>query len=335
MSQLTEAEEERNKMELYMSLQRLRIPNVPFNFTVTPIQGKGLGVVATTDIPRGTLLIAETALFFVNDVREPLSAANKRSIRMHAKANAQFQELVCKADPPSAESRFETNSFEMGEDRKGRHTWGIFLRASRFNHSCVPNAYFAWNPELSNGQGQLTIYAIQDISASDEILINYRTEDCYKLKDARQAALYDTYGFICDCPACRGPPGHQFGAKSDERRGRMQTLQAEIDRNWDLDTPSEREAKREIINKLIDNLKQEGLIYPQLADALDELGKLAKKELSVARAPNAMSAAAYATDCRDSALQIAWHKLDLDVRCTGFNSPVVMEALKFIWDLDH
>ena len=51
----------------------------------------------------------------------------------------------------------------------------------------------------------------------------------------------------------------------------MQTLQTEIDRNWDPNTPSKREAKCDNINKLIDNLKQEGLIYPQLADALDEL----------------------------------------------------------------
>ena len=334
MAQLTEAEK-RDELELNMSLEKLRIPNITFGLMTTHIAGKGSGVVATMHIPRGALLLAETALFFVKNIQDPLSKPNQRSIKSQASQFPKFQTLVSKADPSSDESRFETNNFQMGKDRRGGQTCGIFFQASRFNHSCVPKAYFAWSPELNNGQGQLTIYAIQDIYPYEEILVNYRTEDCYKLKDARQIELDNHYGFICNCPACQRQSGHQFGAKSDERRGRMQTLQTKIDHNWNLDTPSKRVAMRENINKLIDNLKQEGLIYPQLADALGELGNLAKKELSVARAPGAMSAATYATDCHKSALQIGREKLDLDVRCNGSKSPVVMEALKFIRELDH
>ena len=197
------------------------------------------------------------------------------------------------------------------------------------------NACFAWNPELNNGQGQLTIYANQDIYPGDEILINYRTKDWAKPKDARQTKLRKHYGFDCACPACQRQPGHQFGAKSDGRRRRMQTLATQIDQdNWNLNTPSGREAKRQNINKLIDNIRQEGLIYPALADALDDLGKLAEEELSFAKDPNAMSASAYARDCYEIALQLAREKLDLDVRCNGSQSPVVTAALKCIRDLD-
>lgn len=302
MSQLTEAEVQRDHLELQKSLERLCIPNIPIWFKREQIAGKGLGFVATTEIPRGTPLMAETALFFVEDVSTPrLSSANKRSIRGYAKDFPQFQELVCNAVPPSDYSRSETNNFQMGQNRNGRYTWGIFLEASRFNHSCVPNAYFAWNPTLNNGQGQLTIYAIQDIYAGNEILINYRPKDCFKLRDARHAKLNKIYGFICDCPACQ--PGHQFGAMSDGRRGRMQDLQTEIDGSTDSSTPGEREAKRENINKLIGNLKQEGIVYPQLADALDELGELANEELRVGRTQINMSAAAYVS--RLSHLNIA------------------------------
>lgn len=334
MSELTEAQK-RDQMELTMSLKRLHIPNVTFGFIVRRISGQGRGVFATMAIPRGACLMAEEALFSVDDVQEPYSRYNKVTIKRGASDNPQFQDLVCTANPPTDESRFETNNFEMGEDRDGGKTYGIFFQASRFNHSCVPNAYFAWNAELDNGQGRLTIYAIRDIRASEEILINYRIKDCYKLKDARQAKLNDKYGFVCNCQACRRQPGHQLGVKSDERRGRMQALQTKIDRNRDLNTPSERQVKRENINKLIDNLKQEGLIYPKLADALDELGKLAHKELRVARTQSAMSVTAYISDCHNSALQIAREKLDLDVRCNGSKSPVVMEALEFIRNLDH
>ena len=162
MSQLTAAES-RDQMELKMSLQRLHIPNVTFGTTTTQIQGKGLGVIATMQIPRGALLLAEEALFSVSNVLEPLSRSNQRSIRAQAPQFPQFQTLVSKADPPNDETRFETNDFDMGTDWKGGKTRGIFLQASRFNHSCVPNAYFVWNPELNNGQGLLTIYAIHDI----------------------------------------------------------------------------------------------------------------------------------------------------------------------------
>ena len=334
MSQLTEAER-RDQMELNMSLERLHIPNVSFKFIVRQIPGKGRGVFAAMAIPRGACLMAEEALFSVDDVQEPLSRYNKVTIKREASDHPQFRDLVSTANPPSDESRFETNNFQMGKDRNGGQTCGIFFQASWFNHSCVPNAYFAWNPELNNGQGLLTIYAIQDIDPHHEILVNYRTENSYKPMDARQAALNDRYGFVCDCAACQRQPGHQFGAKSDERRRRMQNLETQIDHNCNLKTPSGRQAKGQIINKLIDNLRQEGLIYPQLADALDELGKLAKEELSVAKSQSAMSAAAYTSDCRNTALHIARMKLDLDVCCNGSESPVVTEALEFIRNLDH
>ena len=335
MPRLTEAQKQRNKKELEMSLGRLHIPNVTHEFTVTQIPGKGQGVIATMDIPRGTLLVAETALFFVDNVGDHLSGPNKRTIEREAKDNSRFRDLFCTADPPSDESRFETNNFEVGDKKEGKSRCGIFVEASRFNHSCVPNAYCAWNPELNNRQGQLTIYAIQDIYAGEEILINYHTEDSYDLRDTRQAGLHDDYGFICNCPACLRQPGYQFGAMSDGRRGRMRDLQREIHGSTHLRTPEEREAKRGNINKLIDTLRQEGIIYPQLAGALDELGKLAYHELRLARNRRDVSAAAYESYCYNSALQIARDKLDLDVCCTGFRSPVVMAALEFIRSLDR
>ncbi len=63
--------------------------------------------------------------------------------------------------------------------------------------------------------------------------------------------------------------------------------------------------------------------------------RLTRAELSLARAQSSMSAAAYVSDCYMSALQIAREKLDLDIRCTGFGSPVIIEALEFIRSLDQ
>ena len=171
MSQLTEAEK-RNQMELDISLQRLHIPNVTFRSIVRRIPGRGRGAYTTMAIPSGVCLIAEEVLFSVDNVREAFSRYNKMTIKRGASDFPQLQDIVCTANPPSDESRFETNNFEMSVDRDGRNTYGNFFQASRFNHSYVPNACFAWNPELDNGQGRLTVNAIQDIHAYDEILIN-------------------------------------------------------------------------------------------------------------------------------------------------------------------
>ena len=331
MPPLTEAQRQRDVKELEMSLQRLHIPNITLGTKVERVRGKGQGVIATMHIPRGGLVLAETALFSVDNVGDPLTDLNKGSIWRHANRNPQFRNLASKDNPPSDESRFETNNFAISEARR---TYGIFFEASRFNHSCIPNAYFAWNPHLNDGEGQLTIYAIQDIPMFDEILINYHNRDCYKRKDARQAELNYHYGFVCGCPACLRQPGHEFGTGSDPRRVRMRTLEARIASSTNLNTPRARGAKREKINELIHNLKQEGIIYPQLADALGKLGEITHKELSLARDQRDKNSAVYESYCYNSALEIARDKLDLDVCCTGFRSPAVMETLEFIRSLD-
>lgn len=240
-----QAQKQRDDKELEMSLERLHIPNVTFGCKVMQVRGKGQGVRSTMHIPRGGLVLAETALFSVDNVRDPLTDHNKSSIWRRANENPQFRDLASKDNPPSDESRFQTNNFEISVTSRNGLTYGIFFKASRFNHSCIPNAYFAWNPDLEGGKGQLTIYAIQDIPAYDEILINYRTGDCYKRKDARQAELNNHYGFVCGCPACLRRPGHEFGAGSDARRVRMRTLEASIIRSTNLNTTRARGAKRE------------------------------------------------------------------------------------------
>ena len=190
MPRLTEAQKQRDIKELEMSLQRLHIPNITLGYKVEPVRGKGQGVIAAMHIPRGVLVLAETALFSVDNVGDPLTDLNKGSIWRHANRNPQFRNLASKDNPPSDESRFETNNFAISEARR---TYGIFFEASRFNHSCIPNAYFAWNPHLNDGKGQLTIYAIQDIPMFDEILINYHNRDCYKPRmHARRNSIITT-----------------------------------------------------------------------------------------------------------------------------------------------
>jgi hypothetical protein len=141
---------------------------------------------------------------------------------------------------------FSTNAFKMGE-----HNAGIFVQASRFNHSCSPNARYSWNPEIK----RLNIYALRDIAVGDEILVCYLSRrHVYGSTRATRQALLARYEFICNCIACalQGPAA----AASDQRR-------TEIIKLWDS-VPSfqENQTKQMLlaITRGIHLLQEEGYV---------------------------------------------------------------------------
>lgn len=95
----------------------------------------------------------------------------------------------------------------------------ICLEASRINHSCVPNVQHNWNSRL----GALTIHAVRDIAAGEELLTAY-IEPC-RTADHRRQAL-NRYGFKCSCTACEDLTGH--GKASSKRRSRVQEINRSI-----------------------------------------------------------------------------------------------------------
>lgn len=126
----------------------------------------------------------------------------------------------------------------------------VFEVASRFNHSCVPNACFAWNEKL----GVETIYAIKDISVGKEITLSY-VDPLYD-GSARMWELWH-YGFECDCPACGDTRIEgSFAARSRDRRWRLR----EIDERYYFDEKDKLRAKLEAVGLM----REEGLIAPSL-----------------------------------------------------------------------
>jgi hypothetical protein len=63
---------------------------------------------------------------------------------------------------------FHNNGLEF-QLPNGQRRVGLFPLACRFNHSCRPNAHKTWDPD----QQQYVIHAVRDISASEEITIQY------------------------------------------------------------------------------------------------------------------------------------------------------------------
>ena len=303
--------------ELRLSLHRL---NILPNYANIPLCDRfnsfgGVGLQALRDIPFGTPIFSEPELF---------SKAEGREVTQTQARIRGFQELICPFDSDTADARFYANSFTIGKDRQGRRLDGIFLKSSRFNQSCVPNAYFTWN---SNSQ-RLTVHAIVNIREGEEIFVNYYAEDYGKTRGERQEALSATYNFVCTCRACDQRPA--FGLKSEERRRQIHDLHEYIKNNRNSNQTHVREQLLANIQASITLLNKVGLIYPQLADMYSEA--VWWYQVEVDRATRAEHSR-YKVACLEKALQFARDQLCLDVACNGHDSPVVEETLKTIADL--
>ena len=304
--------------ELHLSLKRLGFAPSYADvalFSQFPSPLGGLGVRAMENIPFGTPIISEGELF---------SIVKDRRVNQTQAGLEQFQALSCPFQPATPDDRFRANSFAMGRDtRSGKEKQGIFVRSSRFNHSCVPNAHFAWNWRLK----RLTVHAIVDISKGEEIFVNYRNDEYLDTRAERVQALSDDYNFDCTCPACK--PNTVFGIASEERRRRMRDLQDDIVLNRTSTVAGDKIQLLADIKFFMVLLRQEGLLYPQLADMYEEEVMWYSREMGSTGAENSW----YKGRCLEEALEAARQKLDLDVTCNGYAAPEVTKTLKLIINL--
>ncbi|OAA38951.1 TPR domain protein [Beauveria brongniartii RCEF 3172] len=88
---------------------------------------------------------------------------------------------------------------------------GLFALFSRINHSCVPNAYWAFNAAIE----RLTVHAIRHIRVGEQITISY-IKDPIAPKQVRTFMLAP-WKFSCSCAACTDPA-------MEARIGRIQEL---------------------------------------------------------------------------------------------------------------
>ncbi|KAL9634456.1 MAG: hypothetical protein Q9204_002999 [Flavoplaca sp. TL-2023a] len=234
------------------------------------IPGKGWGYRATHHIAPGTLIHAEPPLFSVDNVEVNLvSKATVARIDQEVggltAANRRLYRQLIQPFPnrKNADKEiFLTNNFSMFPTQPGRHRSGIFLKASRFNHSCIPNAYFNWNPDYTNPghipPGALTIYAIKHIDEDEEILVNYHSSHAFMIAAERQRFLRRDYNFTCGCPAC------QPGGVHDVRRVWMSDYVNSAAANQGNDD-DQRWERFQSLESLVELLEEEGLEYPDKA----------------------------------------------------------------------
>ena len=169
------------------------------------LPGKGCGVVAARDIRPGELIIAETPLlvlpwwvrhsmfpgtvlqgcevisryldnilYFYFVGREKKDFLDRAMKDLTSDQRKQFFSLhdskVGEGEEKTVDGIWRTNNFALGQSG-ARSDNGLFLRISRFNHSCVPAAEFVWNAAKRVQE----IRAVTNIRRGAEITICYFT----------------------------------------------------------------------------------------------------------------------------------------------------------------
>ena len=83
---------------------------------------------------------------------------------------------------------YKTNTF----------THGVFLKMSRFNHSCHPNGEMTCHMNYTQ-----EVRALRNIKQGEEVTICYiNDESSLWSREERQAELKNVYNFDCNCEGC-------------------------------------------------------------------------------------------------------------------------------------
>lgn len=177
--------------------------------------GKGAGVFALRDILPHTLLLSERPLIQLSDDgsrHDPLDTlvnALPPPLKKAYRSLHGYQEVAAPPPRPLPSPSNSTTPSSPPRKRRAppqrqslnrrvlysngfataRTTTGVFEVASRINHSCVPNASYAWNEAV----GRMEYVAVRKLLAGEEVTIDY---------GHTKGHLVKYYGFECDCGAC-------------------------------------------------------------------------------------------------------------------------------------
>jgi hypothetical protein len=166
----------------------------------------GEGAFASRGIRGGDLILSERPIFCIpTDVPElckyiSIQAAVRNLSPTHLDhyLSLQNSHTECSCFPNPLIGIFSTNAYTLPGDEAG-----ILLKASKFNHSCNPNARLSSN----SSTGELRIQALGTIPLGEEIFVAYIGNRCLSSNSrrSRQAALLTLYHFTCACSICSLP----------------------------------------------------------------------------------------------------------------------------------
>ncbi|KAJ3732078.1 hypothetical protein DFJ43DRAFT_997782 [Lentinula guzmanii] len=184
-----------------------------------------LGMVARTFIPQGGVILVEHPVIVVPADMEVdasvvgLDEAGSQSElygALFSRLDSQMRKEVlalkdCSASPNAFTTRgiFNTNALDVRLEVDKRRKFqakvqeqkykALFLKTSRCNHSCGPNAVWRFD-RLSF---TLTLSAVRAIHPGEEITISYINP--FLPRHTRRTQLQSKWNFVCHCTHCDAP----------------------------------------------------------------------------------------------------------------------------------
>ncbi|KAF8637560.1 hypothetical protein AX17_002746 [Amanita inopinata Kibby_2008] len=189
-------------------------PPEPPCFEIRDAGEKGSGMFALRDIPAGGLIIPEHPAIVIPapslprefGAYEALYEALPEHIRLEllkmanwkSREECSHEEGIARTNGTDVDLLFpDEMKGDKGELRRAREYGATFLKIDRCNHSCSPNAAHKWDVVSFAS----SLYALRDIRAGEEVCITYT--DITAPRQTRRAKLKKSYGFWCNCQACR------------------------------------------------------------------------------------------------------------------------------------
>ncbi|KAF7592476.1 hypothetical protein BBP40_000211 [Aspergillus hancockii] len=181
---------------------------------------------------------------------------------------------------------------------------GVFLLGSRFNHSCIPNVNFAYNPILEKE----TFHAIRDITAGEELTIMY-IDGTNRTRSQRQAEL-DKWGFRCTCPACEDT---LLGQERERKRAQLFAFDQELAMHTHFGTEQSHKKALQTAQRMAAIQKSEGLVNRELGVSYHDAAKLCLK-------------------LKNAKMAVLWaeKELEVDRYCIGEDHPDYRKELEMV-----
>ncbi|KAK3504739.1 hypothetical protein B0T13DRAFT_532472 [Neurospora crassa] len=231
------------------------ITSSPEKYTISSIPGKGLGLIASTRIPRGSVILSSHPTLLIDyRVFDELPRIDYISLQAAAISSlppahrSAFFNLSTQSNNASVtgglsrialtDTIITTNAFDIPAppprpwppsppsspphdqtDPNDALWYTVFASSiSRHNHDCRPNADFRfdWNSNKGGPGLVQVITAVKDILPGEEITISYINP--LGSRKARQKLLSTAWGFECSCELCSRSGGR---VEEADRRVRL------------------------------------------------------------------------------------------------------------------
>ena len=233
-------------------------------YIVTPVPGKGLGLIANKTLRRGDRIFSTTPLYIADSgIYDELELADRSPIqhraihRLPTLSIALYNNLLGHfSQDDHVEDVINTNCFSLDlfdNTPDAREFYVVLPEISRLNHDCRPNTHFYFDPQTLTQH----VHAIRTIHLGEELTISYM--DAAQPRRERLDHLHSTWGFSCSCSACTAPDA--IANESDSRLRELISVQEKL-----ADRSASSTANPAMAELLVSLYEQEGMWAP-IADA--------------------------------------------------------------------